>query len=95
MKKCTCLNYGMKNRPRQKERESAKENKMVARGTNTSLAAELMLLIDEEEYIQTIPPFEDDDYLNKNKVASLKKMTFGKLWVVCDTTEYLHNQRIV
>ena len=56
-------------------------NKMAARGTNTSLAAELMLLIDEEEYIQVIPPFANDDYLNKNEVASLKKMTSGKLWV--------------
>ena len=54
---------------------------MAARGTNTSLAAELMLLIDEEEYVQLIPPFENDDYLNKNEVSSLKKMTSGKLWV--------------
>ena len=57
------------------------KNKMVARGTNTSMAAELMLLIDEEEYIHLIPPFANDDYLNKNEVASLKKMTSGKLWV--------------
>ena len=54
---------------------------MAARGTNTSLAAELMQLIDEEEYIQLIPRFENDDYLNKNEVSSLKKMTSGKLWV--------------
>ena len=54
---------------------------MAARGANMSLASELMLLIDEEEYVQIIPPFEDDDYLNKNEVCSLKKMTSGKLWV--------------
>ena len=54
---------------------------MAARGTNISLASELMQLIDEEEYIQTIPPFDDNDYLNKNEVSSLKKMTSGKLWV--------------
>ena len=54
---------------------------MAARGTNMSLASELLQLIDEEEYIQTIPPFEEDDYLNKNEVCSLKKMTSSKLWV--------------
>ena len=58
-----------------------KENKMAVRGTNNSLASELMQLIDEEEYIQTIPPFDNNDYLNKNEVSSLKKMTSGKLWV--------------
>ena len=54
---------------------------MAVRGANMSLASELMQLIDEEEYIQTIPPFDDDDYLNKTEVCSLKKMTSGKLWV--------------
>ena len=54
---------------------------MAARGTNTSIAAELMQLIDKEEYIQLIPHFENDDYLNKNEVSSLKKMTSAKLWV--------------
>ena len=60
---------------------NCKINKMAARCTNTSLAAKLMLLIDEEEYIHIIPQFEEDDYLNKNEVSSLKKMTAGKLWV--------------
>ena len=54
---------------------------MAARGANISLACELMQLIDEEEYVQIIPSFKDDDYLNKNEVCSLKKMTSGKLWV--------------
>ena len=54
---------------------------MATRGANTSLAAELLSLIDEEEYIQTVPLLKYDDYLNKNEVASLKKMTSGKLWV--------------
>ena len=76
--------------PRRKARETEKQNKMAARGTNTSLAAELMLLIDEEEYIQLIPPFENDDYLNKNEVSSLKKMTSGKLWV--DNRKFITRQ---
>ena len=57
------------------------KTKMAARGTNISLASELMQLIDEEEYVQAIPTFRNDDYLNKNEVCSLKKMTSGKLWV--------------
>ena len=54
---------------------------MAARRANNSIAADLLNLIEDEEYVEIIPVLEDDDYLNKNEVASIKKMVSGKLWV--------------
>ena len=51
-----------------------KENKM-------SIAEELVSLIEYEEYPEDVEGFGDMDYLNKNEVAALKKMTSGKWWV--------------
>ena len=46
-----------------------------------SIAADSLNLIDEEEYLELVPTLEDDDYLNKNELASIKKMVSGKMWV--------------
>ena len=54
---------------------------MAARRANNSIAADLLNLIEDEEYVELIHPLGEDDYLNKNEVASIKKMVSGKLWV--------------
>ena len=54
---------------------------MAARRANSSIAADLLNLIEDEEYVDTITPLSDNDYLNKSEVASIKKMVSGKLWV--------------
>ena len=54
---------------------------MATRRANNSIAADLLNLIEDEEYVELIHPLGEDDYLNKNEVASIKKMVSGKLWV--------------
>ena len=67
--------------PVEKRGNLAEENKMAARRANNSIAADLLNLIKDEEYVELINPLGEDDYLNKNEVASIKKMVSGKLWV--------------
>ena len=49
------------------------------KGSKISIAEELVSLIEYEEYPEDVEAFGDTDYLNKNEVAALKKMTSGKM----------------
>ena len=68
----------------------SRRNKMAARRPNTSIAADLLNLIDEEEYLELIPSLSEDDYMNKNELASIKKMVSGKMWV--DNRKFITRQ---
>ena len=64
----------------------SKENKI-------SIAEELVSLIEYEEYPEDVKAFGDTDYLNKNEVAALKKMTSGKWWA--DNRKFTNRQNSV
>ena len=55
-----------------------------------SMAEELMTLVNEEEYSDLVAAITDDEYITKTEVASIKKMTSGKLWV--DTRKFTNRQ---
>ena len=63
---------------------------MAARRGNNSIAVDLLNLIEDEEYVELIPVLQEDDYLNKNEVASIKKMVSGKLWI--DNRKFITRQ---
>ena len=56
----------------------------------TSMAAELLSIINVEEYVTDIEKFPSTNYLNKLKVASIKKMVSGKLWL--DSRKFVSRQ---
>ena len=58
-----------------------------------SIAEELVSLIEYEEYPEDVEAFGDRDYLNKNGVAALKKMTSGKWWA--DNRKFTNRQNSV
>ena len=81
----------MWNETRQKAREKQmtkkKKKKMVAIRSNTpkrrnkqTMVEELMSLVNEEEYVDTVQRLSEDDYLTKTEIASMRKMLSGKLW---------------
>ena len=45
------------------------------------MAEELMALVSDEEYVEHVVCLTEDEYLTKTKVASLRKMISGKLWI--------------
>ena len=55
-----------------------------------SMAEELMSLVNEEEYAECVQAMTDDEYITKTKVASIKKIISGKLWV--DTQKFTNRQ---
>ena len=59
----------------------------------TSMAAELMSIINIEEYVTDIEKFPSTDYLNKLELSSLKKMVSGKLWL--DSRKFVSRQNNV
>ena len=59
----------------------------------TSIAEELINLIEYKEYPEDVEAFGDTDYLNKNEVASLKRMTSGKWWA--DNRKFTNRQNSV
>ena len=56
----------------------------------TSMAAELLSIINVEEYVTDIEKFPSTNYLNKLEVASIKKMVSGKLWL--DSWKFVSRQ---
>ena len=52
-----------------------------------------MSLIEYEEFPEDVESFSDTDYLNKNEVAALKKMTSGKWWA--DNRKFTNRQNAV
>ena len=55
-----------------------------------SMAEELMMLVNEEEYSDSVQAMTDDEYITKTEVTSIKKMICGKLWV--DTRKFTNWQ---
>ena len=58
-----------------------------------SMAAELLSAINVEEYVTEIQMFHSTAYLNKNELASVKKMVSGKLWL--DSRKFVNRQNNV
>ena len=58
--------------------------------SKSSMAEELMSLVSEEEYINNVQRLEEDDYLTKSEIASMKKMLSGKLWI--DSRKFSNRQ---
>ena len=58
-----------------------------------SMAAELLNVIGEEEYVTDIPGFPSTGYLNKTDLSSIKKMVSGKLWL--DSRKFISRQNTV
>ena len=56
----------------------------------TSMAAELLSIINVEEYVTDVEKLPSMDYLNKLEVASIKKMVSGKLWL--DSRKFVSRQ---
>ena len=63
------------------------------KGSKISIVEELVSLIEYEEYPEDVEAFGDTDYLNKNEVAALKKMTSGKWWA--DSRKFTNRQNSV
>ena len=59
----------------------------------TSMAAELMNIINIEEYVTDIEKFPSTNYLNKLELSSLRKMVSGKLWL--DSRKFVSRQNNV
>ena len=56
----------------------------------TSMAAELLSIINIEEYVTDIEKFPSTDYLNKLELSSIRKMVSGKLWL--DSRKFVSRQ---
>ena len=65
----------------------------TANRDKTSMAAELLSIINIEEYITDIMKFSSTNYLNKIELASIKKMVSGKLWL--DSRRFVSRQNNV
>ena len=82
-KTCQAITRSRGINPGKKCGKRADEIKMAARQGNTSqsrktsMAEELLTLVSNEEYINTIPMFGGTDYVNSTELASLKKMISG------------------
>ena len=46
-----------------------------------SMAEELMALVNEEEYVDSVLGLTDDEYITKTEVTSIRKMISRKLWI--------------
>ena len=55
-----------------------------------SMAEELMTLVNEEEYSDSVQAMTDDEYITKTEMTSIKKMICGKLWV--DSRKFSNRQ---
>ena len=60
------------------------------RRSKLSMAEELMTLMNEDEYVDIVQRLEEDDYLTKTEIASMRKMLSGKLWI--DTRRFSNRQ---
>ena len=59
----------------------------------TSMAAELLSIINVEEYVTEVEMFHSTAYLNKIELSSVKKMVSGKLWL--DSRKFVSRQNNV
>ena len=55
-----------------------------------SMAEELMELVTEEEYVDSVPGLTDDEYITKTEMTSIRKMISGKLWI--DTRKFTNRK---
>ena len=55
-----------------------------------SMAEELMTLVTEEEYAESVTGLTDDEYITKTEVTSIRKMISGKLWV--DSRKFMNRK---
>ena len=65
----------------------------IVNSGKTSMAAELLSIINIEEYVTDIEKLPSTDYLNKIELASIKKMVSGKLWL--DSRKFVSRQNNV
>ena len=82
-----------------RERVADEKKKMAAMSGNIanrgkiSMAAELLSIINVEEYVMDIEMFHSTAYLNKIELASVRKMVSGKLWL--DSRKFVSRQNNV